>query len=193
MRRAADDRKLLGTSLYSYAIPVKGNRTAFLDRLRQELWSDGAPAPTFAWKTQPQTGYIARSCDSQRCRVSERFAAADGSGWRGAVGYIGRLGCVWRCQPRAWNVEGRREVRTKWRGTHRSRRSCAGASGASGDRRWRCRLTAVEPNEIPVGAQADRSFGDLWNRTDLPVAQGKVKRSWLWGPQKLQHAERSLC
>ena len=29
---------------------------------------------------------------------------------------------------------------------------------------------------------ADSAFQRLWQRTDLPVAQGRVARTWLWGP-----------
>src|SRR5437870_11018836 len=29
---------------------------------------------------------------------------------------------------------------------------------------------------------ADPAFKRVWERTDLPVAQGKANRTWLWGP-----------
>ena len=37
-----------------------------------------------------------------------------------------------------------------------------------------------------AGAQtpafADPAFRRVWERTDLPVAQGRVNRTWMWGP-----------
>lgn len=32
------------------------------------------------------------------------------------------------------------------------------------------------------GAFADPAFQQVWQRTDLPVQQGRVARSWVWGP-----------
>ncbi len=183
MRRAGDDRKLLGTSLYSYAIPVKGNRTAFLDRVRQELWSDGAPAPTFAWKTQPQTGYIlgrvtanAAAYPNASLRLTgpggvEQWVTSDGSGVFGDVNLA----------PGTWKVgvklgqsgEERTSVVEVAPGRVAHLEIDAGGAGSP----------PPNSNETPIGAQADRSFGELWNRTDLPVAQGKISRSWMWGPK----------
>lgn len=47
-------------------------------------------------------------------------------------------------------------------------------------------LAAVATPGAPVVAQtagfADAAFQRVWERTDLPVQQGKVARSWVWGP-----------
>ncbi len=45
---------------------------------------------------------------------------------------------------------------------------------------------ALQPSGTTVHAQgvpfADPAFKRVWERTDLPVAQGKVNRTWMWGP-----------
>lgn len=35
----------------------------------------------------------------------------------------------------------------------------------------------------PSASFADPAFDKVWQRTDLPVAQGKVARTWVWGPE----------
>jgi hypothetical protein len=45
-------------------------------------------------------------------------------------------------------------------------------------------ITAALPVTTP-GAQAampDPAFGQVWSRTDQPVGEGRVARSWMWGP-----------
>lgn len=42
--------------------------------------------------------------------------------------------------------------------------------------------TPAAPDDL---ARADAAFTELWNRTDLPVAQGLVVRPWIWGPAPL--------
>ncbi len=47
-------------------------------------------------------------------------------------------------------------------------------------------LTPLLGVAAPAGAQSDGfanpAFRRVWERTDLPVQQGKVARSWVWGP-----------
>src|SRR4051794_14484539 len=48
---------------------------------------------------------------------------------------------------------------------------------------------------VGAGAQgqqasfANSAFQRVWERTDLPVAQGRVNRTWLWGPTPGQTAQ----
>jgi uncharacterized lipoprotein YddW (UPF0748 family) len=82
LRMALDDHTMLGASLYSYAIPVAGDRGAFLDRLHNELWSDGAAAPTLPWKAQPTTGFLlgrAVSGNAGLSNASLRLTGPDGT------------------------------------------------------------------------------------------------------------------
>ena len=44
-------------------------------------------------------------------------------------------------------------------------------------------LPQTDPAAEFTPAGADAAFGALWNRTDQPVAQGRVARSWMWGPK----------
>ena len=69
-------------SLYSYAIPVAGDRNAFLDRLRRELWSDERARADFAWKTNPQTGLMLGRVVGQQRATAECYASAGRAGWR---------------------------------------------------------------------------------------------------------------
>jgi hypothetical protein len=182
LRRAADDGVLLGTSLYSYAIPVEGDRGAFLDRLKRELWSDGAPAPTFDWKTQPQTGYVLGRVTQDGAALpnasihlvgpggADRWVNSDGSGVFGDVNLA----------PGSWRVgvkvgDGERSTVVEVAPGRVAHVALEGSGSTPSP--------APSPNETPVRADADRAFGELWNRTDQPVAQGSVNRSWLWGPQ----------
>lgn len=168
----------IGTVLYSYAIPVAGNRGAFLDRLRSELWRDGAPAPQFAWKTQPTTGHLmgqvvvnGAGADGISVRVSgnglsDSFTTTDASGVFGVVDL----------PPGSYTAV----VRDPLKGGDAS----FGFQIAPG------RVTPLQLNFAAgdaatdfVAAGGDGAFGSLWNRTDQPVAQGRASRSWTWGPQ----------
>lgn len=179
MRRATADGTLLGTGLYSYAIPVAGNRTAFLDRLKRELWSDAAPAPEFDWKTNPQTGLVLGRVVANTAALpnttlrlvgpndTTRFVTADGSGVFGDVELL----------PGAWSISGRDPATD----AERSQTVEVAAGRVT-------HLTldlAAASDERFVPAEADRAFGELWNRTDQPVATAAAARSWLWGPQSL--------
>src|SRR5947209_14940493 len=44
-----------------------------------------------------------------------------------------------------------------------------------------------------TGSFADPAFQKIWERTDLPVAQGKVSRSWVWGPSAGQSFEEPFA
>ena len=44
-------------------------------------------------------------------------------------------------------------------------------------------MSAAPTTEALAPAEADRAFGELWNRTDRPVAEGADGRSWMWGPK----------
>jgi len=37
----------------------------------------------------------------------------------------------------------------------------------------------------PLIGFADPTFGQVWQRTDRPIAQGRATRSWMWGPRGL--------
>lgn len=39
------------------------------------------------------------------------------------------------------------------------------------------------PAALADNLSLDPNMSSTWQRTDLPIAQGKVSRSWLWGPQ----------
>ncbi len=167
----------LGTALYSYANPVAGDRGAFFDRLRREVWSDGAPAPRFAWKTQPAAGHVLG-------QVLVNGAAADGVALRfndgardlhtttDSTGYFGMVDLA----PGSYTVV----VRDPLSGTDWS----AGLTVQPGRV---TNLAITFPQADPAAefspANSDGAFGALWNRTDQPVAQGRVNRSWMWGPQ----------
>ncbi len=65
-------------------------------------------------------------------------------------------------------------------------------------RHWQITFTALSVSALvagvaaqgipaPAQAQSNSSFADpafrtAWERTDLPVAQGRVNRTWVWGP-----------
>lgn len=44
-------------------------------------------------------------------------------------------------------------------------------------------LSGIAPVRAAGLTAADPAFSALWQRTDQPVADGQVSRSWLWGPQ----------
>ncbi|MEO8289224.1 MAG: hypothetical protein ABI670_22685 [Chloroflexota bacterium] len=46
-------------------------------------------------------------------------------------------------------------------------------------------MMAASAQKAPTAAppMADPALQTVWNRTDLPVSQGRVARSWMWGPQ----------
>ncbi|MDQ5851090.1 MAG: family 10 glycosylhydrolase, partial [Chloroflexota bacterium] len=178
LRHATNDRTLLGASLYAYATPVVGDRGAFFDRLRNELWSDDVPAPTLPWKAEPQTGYLlgriaaggAAVPDAQLRLVGpggvQRAITSDGSGVFGDV----------ELQPGAWTVTAR---------DPRTNAEINQAFDVAAGRVTHVAFEAVAPRaEEPLApAPADRAFGELWNRTDLAVARAQTGRSWMWGPQ----------
>ena len=185
LRRATDDRVLLGASLYSYAIPVAGDRNAFLDRLRSELWSDGAPAPSFAWKSAPQTGYVlgritagGAALPNASLRLNgpggqEQWVTSDGSGVFGDVGLA----------PGAWTIT----ARDPQANVERSQPATVTAGRVA-----HVTLDVVaKADEALVPADADRAFGELWNRTDLAVARGTTARSWMWGPKAFATASEA--
>lgn len=178
LRRAADDRTLMGSSLYSYASPAIGDRGAFLDRLRTELWSDAAPAPTYAWKTQPQTGYLLGRLTSGGAALADaqlrltgpggvvRNTTSDGNGVFGDV----------ELAPGGWSV-----VATDPRTNATRDASITVTPGQVAQ--LTIELTAPPAAESLRPAEPDRGFGELWNRTDLPVSRGQSSRSWMWGPK----------
>ncbi len=178
LHRATDDRTLSGACFYSYAEPVVGNRAAFFDRLRQELWSDNAPAPAYSWKTQPVAGYLLGRITS--AGVPQTNAVLQFTGPGGVARAIrsdgnGVFGDA-DLQPGAWTVAGS-DPHT---GAIRSQ-SITIVPGKVGH--VALDLAAPPANEPLAPAAADRAFGELWNRTDLPVAKGQSGRSWMWGPK----------
>ena len=177
LRRATEDRRLMGAGLYSYAIPATGDRNAFFDRLRNEVWSDGAAAPTLAWKQAPQSGYVLGRVVANGAAVpnaalrlvgpngAERFVTSDGSGVFGDVDLA----------PGAWTVIGRDSATN----TERSQPAEVRAGRVA---HVTLDIAAPKADEKLTVAEPDRAFGELWNRTDLPVAGG-ASRSWMWGPK----------
>lgn len=169
MRLVHEAGTLMGTSLYSYALPTTKDRVAFFDRLRSEIWNDGAPAPLPAWKQTPQSGFVLGKLlwdGAPRSNATVRLTreggndivtTTDGSGVFGAVGV----------QPGTWLVSGE----------SLASQTIAVAAGT---------VTHVSLNGSSAPGltpgQPDRAFGGLWDRTDRPVARGEVSRSWLWGP-----------
>ncbi len=175
MRRSATGT--LGTVLYSYAIPVSGDRGKFLDRLRAEVWNDGAPAPRLSWKEQATTGHVLGKvvvngvgADNVGLRINgngqpDSFTTTDANGVFGVVdlppgGYTASL-----------------------------HDPLSGANTVIPFEVAAGRVTTLQstlPQSDPAGewtpAGSDSAFGNLWNRTDQPVAQGKAARSWMWGP-----------
>lgn len=176
IRHATDDRVLLGSSLYSYAIPVAGDRNAFLDRLRRELWADSAPAPSFSWKTQPETGYILGRITAGNAPLvnaslylvgpggAERWVTSDGSGVFGDVNLT----------PGTWTVA--------IRNAQTNEQHAESTTVAPGKVSHISLNTAAPTTEALVPAEPDRAFGELWNRTDRAVAEGQTGQSWMWGP-----------
>src|SRR3712207_6555559 len=48
------------------------------------------------------------------------------------------------------------------------------------------RVGRVRPTTARAAEQAiDDAFQRTWERTDRPVAEGRVARTWLWGPQPI--------
>jgi hypothetical protein len=43
-------------------------------------------------------------------------------------------------------------------------------------------LTGIVPAQAMAQSFADAAFQSVWQRTDKPVAAGRVARSWVWGP-----------
>ncbi|HZG67561.1 MAG TPA: family 10 glycosylhydrolase, partial [Herpetosiphonaceae bacterium] len=179
LRRATADGTLLGAGLYSYALPVAGDRNAFLDRLRQEVWSDGAVAPDLGWKKNPQTGFLLGRALANNTLLpyttlrmagpdgASRFVTADGSGVFGDVGLT----------PGSWVVTGRDPATDVERG-----QPVEVVAGRVTHLTLEVAAPMLEERLAP--AEPDRGFGELWNRTDLPVARGGA-RSWMWGPKSL--------
>ena len=44
-------------------------------------------------------------------------------------------------------------------------------------------LIGIVPATLSAQSFADPAFEAVWKRTDKPVADGRVARSWMWGPQ----------
>ncbi|HEY0604012.1 MAG TPA: family 10 glycosylhydrolase [Herpetosiphonaceae bacterium] len=170
----------IGTVLYSYAIPVSGDRNNFLDRLRNEAWGDGAPAPVFSWKAQPSTGHLlghvlvnGAAGENLAVRISgngqpESHTNTDANGIFGVVDL----------PPGNYSLT----MRDPLSGADVGANFSIGPGGVA-----TLRMTFPQSDPAtewsPAGADADGAFGGLWNRTDLPVAQGRVSRSWTWGPK----------
>lgn len=186
MRRALDGGNVVGAGLYSYAIPVAGDRGAFLDRLRAELWSDAAPAPSQPWKTQPQTGYLLGRVTAGGAPLnnaalqlagpggSARVLRSDGSGMFGDVDLA----------PGTWTLlatdaGGEKRSVTVTVVAGRVAQATLDLSAGSSPL-----PSAGQPApEQFMPSQPDRAFGDLWSRTDLAVQRGQSGRSWMWGPK----------
>ncbi|HEX6288105.1 MAG TPA: family 10 glycosylhydrolase [Herpetosiphonaceae bacterium] len=167
----------IGTVLYSYAIPVIGDRNRFLDRLRAELWGDSAPAPVFGWKTQPSTGHLlghvlvnGASAENTAIRISgngqpDSHTTTDANGIFGAVDL----------PPGGYSLT----LRDPLSGADVGASFTVSPGGVAF-------LRMTFPQGDPAGewtpAGADSAFGALWNRTDLSVAQNRAARSWTWGP-----------
>lgn len=178
MRRVTDSGSALGTSLYSFAIPVSGDRGAFLDRLHREVWSDNAPAPTLAWKNQPTVGFLLGRLTSGSAAVGNatlrltgpdgtaRWISADGSGVFGDVDLV----------PGNWTIS----VKNPQTGADTSQTVAITAGSVA---QISLNIAGVTAAERLVPADPDRAFGELWNRTDLPVQSGQTARSWMWGPR----------
>lgn len=168
----------IGTALYSYAVPVAGDRGAFLDRLRAEAWGDGARAPGYAWKQQPNNGHILGlvakdgagldgagvriECAAAHCPIN---TTTDAAGWFGAVdvppgAYTAVVGNPLDGTVVTWSfgVEAGRVAR------------------------FAVPLAQNDPAADWVGAAGDGAFANLWERSDGPVARGETARSWTWGP-----------
>lgn len=177
LRRATDDGALLGASLYSYSIPATGDRIAFFDRVRAELWSDGAPAPTLPSKTAASTGFVLGRLTGSGAALSNatlrlqgpggttRYVSSDGSGVWGDVGLA----------PGDWSATAS-DPRTNTERTV----PFSVAAGRVSHVTLEVAAAVVEPW---TPAQPDRAFGELWNRTDLAVAGRATQRSWMWGPK----------
>jgi uncharacterized lipoprotein YddW (UPF0748 family) len=173
----------IGIVLYSYAIPVAGDRGAFLDRLRNEVWNDGAPAPQFGWKTQPTSGHVQGQVlingaggDNVSVRVSgnnrpDSHTTTDATGSWGAVDL----------PPGSYTAT----IRNPLTGTDAAIGFSVGP-GVVANATIAVGAGSPPPQSDPAGeftaANPDGAFGNLWNRTDQPVAQGRVGRSWMWGP-----------
>lgn len=169
----------LGTALYSYALPVSGDRGAFLDRLRREVWNDNAPAPQFAWKVQPTTGHVlgqvlnnGSGADGIQVRISgnglnDSFTTTDANGVFGVVDL----------PPGTYTAI----IRNPLDGSE-SRTNFTVSPGAVAAANFA--FSAGDPaSEFAPSNGSDRAFTSLWDRTDQPVAQGRASRSWMWGPQ----------
>jgi hypothetical protein len=44
------------------------------------------------------------------------------------------------------------------------------------------------PTSLSAASFADAAFESVWHRTDLPIADGRVARSWMWGPEPFTEA-----
>jgi hypothetical protein len=44
-------------------------------------------------------------------------------------------------------------------------------------------LFALLPTGLSAESFADSAFESVWQRTDKPIADGRVARSWMWGPE----------
>lgn len=51
-------------------------------------------------------------------------------------------------------------------------------------------LAQIKPGPPPA---ENAAFGELWQRADLPVAKGRVQRSWLWGPKSIATMSEPLA
>lgn len=175
IRRGADAG--IGVVLYSYALPVAGDRGAFLDRLRREVWNDNAPVPRFAWKTQPSTGHLlgqvlldGAPADGLTLRLSND--AGDAYTTTDATGSFGMIDLP----PGSYRLSLRNPF---------SARDWSTDVTISAGRVTTLSLPLAQRDAAAefTPATPDSAFGALWNRTDQPVAQGRVTRSWMWGPQ----------
>jgi uncharacterized lipoprotein YddW (UPF0748 family) len=168
----------IGTVLYSYAIPVNGDRNNFLDRLRREVWADGASAPTFAWKSQPSTGHVlgqvlvnGAAGEHLAIRISgngqpDSHTTTDANGVFGAVDL----------PPGHYSLT----IRDPLSGADVGVNVVVNPGHVAP---VRLTFPQSDPASEWTAAGPDSAFGTLWNRTDQPVAQGRTSRSWTWGPK----------
>jgi hypothetical protein len=49
-------------------------------------------------------------------------------------------------------------------------------------------LVGLFPAQLSAQSFADSAFQSVWQRTDKPVADGRVARSWVWGPNPFTEA-----
>ena len=179
LRYVTDAPGLLGTALYSYAIPATTSRNDFLDQLGREVWNIRAAVPAVA-RPNAGLGFVLGKYQvdgTPRANVGVRlsapgendlFGTTDGSGVFGWVGVA----------PGQWTVS-----------------ADGGATQTVAVQSGSVVHTAlhVVTGPVFVAAPPDPAFVALWERTDRAVANGSVARSWLWGPQAYATAREAYA